>query len=256
MMGSCCCCFSRTESITSKTPLLKNASSVIYNNTADVAITNAETHPVKSNRKRRSGFPEWAKTHQQSKPTELKPKPVQVVSVDRKIEEIFTLFNNHLKKWQYLKSCVTKLSTISNKDEENLPDTFNFIKRNYQNLHLNLQRKSKFYMEITLSDSSVPNDLMEVIELFNETNKLIKEIIDNYPLVTSTINTMIEEEKSLRRHVLMASLGAEGPTCMKNCIDNISDMKRSVSYIDIIEKETTQIFESLKSAASCLFENE
>lgn len=72
------------------------------------------------------------------------------------------------------------------------------------------------------------------------------------PLVNS-VEMVINNERQLRREVLVASLGEEGPQCMKNCMENVTDLKKVASIVDDIRRETTRTFDELKQAAAILF---
>lgn len=50
----------------------------------------------------------------------------------------------------------------------------------------------------------------------------------------------------------MASLGADGPDCLKACIENISDLRRAIEFLDDIKRESLARFEELKAAATPL----
>ena len=63
---------------------------------------------------------------------------------------------------------------------------------------------------------------------------------------------VVENEKELRREILVASLGAEGPDCMKNCIENVNDLKKIPPAIDDIKHSTMDMFEEMKSACQLL----
>ncbi len=50
----------------------------------------------------------------------------------------------------------------------------------------------------------------------------------------------------------MESLGADGPTCMKYCMENIAELKRVPQEVDAIHAHTLRLFEELKTAAMAL----
>ncbi len=54
----------------------------------------------------------------------------------------------------------------------------------------------------------------------------------------------------------MESLGADGPTCMKYCMENIAELKRVPQEVDAIHAQALRLFEELKTAAMALCREE
>ena len=74
--------------------------------------------------------------------------------------------------------------------------------------------------------------------------------------MVSSISLVVSDEKALRRDVLVESLGADGPMCMKNCMENVADLKRVPFEVDTIHGEALKMFEELKSAVNALIKEE
>ena len=74
--------------------------------------------------------------------------------------------------------------------------------------------------------------------------------------MVSSISLVVSDEKALRRDVLVESLGADGPMCMKNCMENVADLKRVPFEVDTIHGEALKIFEEFKSAINALIKEE
>ena len=84
----------------------------------------------------------------------------------------------------------------------------------------------------------------------------MQEILDKSPGIISSVELVIQSERDLRRDVLVASLGEDGPQCMKNWLDNVADLKRVSYLVEDITHKTLRDFEGLKSAAQTLAEPE
>ena len=80
--------------------------------------------------------------------------------------------------------------------------------------------------------------------------------MDKGPPMVSSISLVVSDEKALRRDVLVESLGADGPMCMKNCMENVTELKRVPSEVDTIHAETLKAFEELKYAMNLLIKEE
>ena len=63
---------------------------------------------------------------------------------------------------------------------------------------------------------------------------------------------MLQDEKNLRREVLVASLGSDGPDCLKACMDNVTELRRAVNLTEDIRRRALVLFEQLKAAISPL----
>ena len=74
--------------------------------------------------------------------------------------------------------------------------------------------------------------------------------------MVSSISLVVSDQKALRRDVLVESLGADGPMCMKNCMENVADLKRVPFEVDTIHGEALKMFEELKSAVNALINEE
>ena len=115
-----------------------------------------------------------------------------------------------------------------------------------------LHRKHKFCMEITFDGKKVPYTVCPVFLAFNKANKLVKDIIEKGPPLVDSVQMVVNNERDLRRDVLVASLGAEGPDCMKHCMENIAELKKVPAIVAEIKAETVKYFEEMKSAAQLL----
>ncbi len=74
--------------------------------------------------------------------------------------------------------------------------------------------------------------------------------------MVSSVSLVVSDEKALRRDVLVESLGADGPACMKNCMENVSELKRIPNEADAIQTEALKVFEQLKQAVNALIKIE
>ena len=82
----------------------------------------------------------------------------------------------------------------------------------------------------------------------------LQDIVDKGPPMVSSISLVVSDEKALRRDVLVESLGADGPMCMKNCMENVADLKRVPLEVDTIHSESLKLFEELKNAVNALID--
>ena len=80
----------------------------------------------------------------------------------------------------------------------------------------------------------------------------MQDIMDKGPALVSSVELVINTERELRREVLVASLGEDGPQCMKNCMENVTDLKKVPAAVEDIKLETLRTFEELKNAAGIL----
>ena len=80
--------------------------------------------------------------------------------------------------------------------------------------------------------------------------------MDKGPPMVSSVSLVVSDEKALRRDVMVESLGADGPTCMKNCMENVADLKRVPFEVDTIHAEALKMFEELKNAVNLLLKEE
>lgn len=110
-------------------------------------------------------------------------------------------------------------------------------------------------MKIEYDRNDVDSRLVPAFEAFNKANKLTKEIMDKGPPLINSIELVLNNERELRRDVLVASLGAEGPDCMKNCMDNIAQLKKVPAVVEAIKKETVSDFEEMKKAVQIILQD-
>ncbi len=111
-------------------------------------------------------------------------------------------------------------------------------------------------MEITFDGRDVHYSVIPVFIAFNKANKLVKDIIDKGPPIVTSVQMVIDNDRDLRRDVLVASLGADGPDCMKHCLENVAELKKVPVKVDDIKSETIKMFEEMKSAAQLLMRDE
>lgn len=76
--------------------------------------------------------------------------------------------------------------------------------------------------------------------------------MDKGHVVVNSIELVITNERQMRRDVLVASLGEQGPDCMRNCMDNVTELKQVASHVEDIRRSTLKYFEELKEAADIL----
>ena len=117
-----------------------------------------------------------------------------------------------------------------------------------------VKRNSKFCMEVEFEAKEVDYRLAAAFKAFNSANKLTKELLDKGPSLVESVKLVTSSENELRRDVLVASLGAEGPDCMKNCMDNISQLRKVPSVVEAVKQETEEDFEDLKKAMKIFLE--
>ena len=113
-------------------------------------------------------------------------------------------------------------------------------------------RKFKFCVELSFAEKEIHYSVMPALLNFNKANRIIKEIMDKGPPLVNSVNLVTKGEKELRRDVLVASLGGEGPDCLKNCMDNVAELKKVPDAVDKICREAKQTFDELTRAIQVL----
>lgn len=137
---------------------------------------------------------------------------------------------------------------------------FNYVTGHAQ---LSIGRKSKYCIQIDYDAHEVstesgprPEVVISALELFNRANKLTKDIMDRAPNVNRSVQLILNDENSLRKEVTKADLGpSAGPEAMKNCVENISKIRKIPSAMETIQRDTQRVFDEILAGSKCLFEN-
>lgn len=99
-------------------------------------------------------------------------------------------------------------------------------------------------------------DVIEVIEIYNKANKLIKSILAKCPQVRSSVLLVTEEKEKLKREVMKADPdGKFGPEPLRKTTENFMKLQKLPGHIDIIQKYTSKTFKEIANGSKILFEN-
>lgn len=118
-----------------------------------------------------------------------------------------------------------------------------------------VKRKYQYCMEIMYDGKDIHHAVIPAFLAFNKANKLIKDIIEKGPGLVATVRMVTDNEKELRREVLVASLGPDGPDSMKHCMDNVAELQKVPGLVEDLKVEAMKAFNDLKSAAQILTES-
>ena len=110
-------------------------------------------------------------------------------------------------------------------------------------------------MEIEYDGKDLHHKAIPVFMAFNKANKLIKDILDKGPALVASVLLVVDNERELRRDVLVASLGAEGPDSLKNCMDSIAMLKEVPDLLGDIKAEAITVFNNLMAGVQVLTHN-
>ena len=117
---------------------------------------------------------------------------------------------------------------------------------------VSVKRRFQYCMEIEYDEHLIPSNVTPVFLAFNKANKLVREILDKGSPLANSVALVVQDEKDLRREVLVASLGSDGPDSMKNCMDNITELRRVPGVVEDIKRNTIRLFEEMKAAVGPL----
>ncbi|XP_060063725.1 uncharacterized protein LOC132544169 [Ylistrum balloti] len=96
--------------------------------------------------------------------------------------------------------------------------------------------------------------VIPVLDLFNEINKLIKKILDRAPQVRSTIECLLSDAHEMKKDIMKSDLdSADGPAAMKACIANISKLDVLRKDVDTITKHTERMFKDVLQSSQGFF---
>ncbi|XP_059145655.1 uncharacterized protein LOC131932757 [Physella acuta] len=110
--------------------------------------------------------------------------------------------------------------------------------------------------EVSQQCQGPPEDVIEIIELYNKINKLIKNILEKSPQVRSSITLVLEEEQKLKREVTKADPdGKLGPEPLKLTSENFQKLHKLPEYINTIEKYTSKTCKEILNGSKPLFED-
>ena len=118
------------------------------------------------------------------------------------------------------------------------------------------QRKFQYCIEVDYDPQEMPPPAIPALLAFNKANKLIKEITDKGAPMVKSIDMVISSDKELRREVLVASLGDQGPDSMRHLLENIAELKKVAHYVELVRKESVALFKELQEGVQILLTDE
>ncbi|XP_013402617.1 uncharacterized protein LOC106168197 [Lingula anatina] len=256
-MGGLCCCLESAKDADEpraeanvKTPLLSGQTSAPASGRlarSDSASTARQFAP-----------PSKPQGGSQEKYAKVEPRPTRVSSVDKRLQDHAKLYNDILEKRNTLMRTVNEFKTELGQDSafEILDSCFKELKTRLGEVEVKLKRKQKHCMEIEFDPKDMPDRVIPALTNFNKANTLIRDIIDKTPSAVESIQLVVKEEDKLRREIMAASLKGDGPDALKNCMENVGDLRRAPEILEEIKKESNKTFDLLVSGARLLFEEE
>ena len=124
------------------------------------------------------------------------------------------------------------------------------------NVSVKAQRKFQYCIEVDYDPQEMPPSAIPALLAFNKANKLIKEITDKGAPMVKSIDMVISSDKELRREVLVASLGDQGPDSMRHLLENIAELKKVAHYVELVRKESVALFKELQEGVQILLTDE
>lgn len=110
--------------------------------------------------------------------------------------------------------------------------------------------------QIIYDGRDVPYQAIPAFIAFNTSSRLVRQLIGRCPAVSGSVKLVLGDERQLIRDVMVASLGADGPSCIANCRENVEQLRTvTLLAIEEIERRTRQMAEQLRAAADLLGKN-
>lgn len=108
-------------------------------------------------------------------------------------------------------------------------------------------------LQVSYDGRDVPYQAIPAFIACNACGKLIRQLITKCPVASDSIRLVVDDERKLMRDVMVASLGADGPTCIGNCRDNMELLRQiALPGVGDIERGTRAIAQQLRNVAELL----
>ena len=124
---------------------------------------------------------------------------------------------------------------------------------------LSINKKSQNgsgYTRVEFDPRELPSDALSYLTKFNSVSKLAKELSDKGPKLSDAVQLVLKDETELRRDVLAASMGVEGPECMKMCIGGINELRKVPGFIEEILRRSKKINKRCQRALQKFTQND
>jgi len=197
-------------------------------------------------------------------------KPVKVPSVDKRFQDHSVLYKKYVDEYDELHKALIELNNFnaghdfndsldannsgksSKKALKKLNSSndlcFKRMKKLTENsTTVSLSRPQKYCVQIIYEGRDVTHDVIPALLVFNTAGRLVHNLIEKGPTLRGALQLVVDSSKELRRDVLAASLGADGPDSLKNCVDNVRSFESAIKSIEDLEDKTYLIFEQLKN---------
>jgi len=202
-------------------------------------------------------------------------KVVKVYSVDKRFQDHAMLYNKYVDKYEELNRMVVELMefntenksivspdvTISSQNQSTSELDFNSTPpemsfRRMRDLaarstSVTLSRPRPNLIQILYEANDVPYELVPAILAFNNASRLAEDLIDKGPKLRGALQMVIDDARKLRRDVLVASLGADGPESLENCLENIGMISGAIPRVNEIIKRAGEILLQLEDSNIC-----
>ncbi|KAK0060519.1 hypothetical protein Bpfe_010032 [Biomphalaria pfeifferi] len=258
-MGNICDCFKDHKppyEPTSRTPLLSAQSGPVNSQPA--------TNNVGSSA-RRNKLVQQELASSLEHLTAISLAPVKTVAtLDKTFQDHSKLYNDLYNNFYELRKCLFEFKSKFVSETAGIPtivDCLKVLSKRCGGAHLTGSRTKNCIQivydkrEVSEKCEGPPEEVVEILELYNRTNKLIKNILDKASQVSSSIQLVLEEEQKLKREVTKADPdGKLGPEPLKTTGENFIKLHKVPEYIDTIQKYTNKAFVEIMSGSKALFE--
>ena len=115
---------------------------------------------------------------------------------------------------------------------------------------IRITRPFQFCVELVYEGREVPYAAIPALIAFNAANRTVRELLDKGPSLVRSVRMVLDDERRLRRDVVVASLGADGADSLQNCQDNLDRLRTVVvPGAEEIARRTRALFDELHEAA-------
>jgi len=197
-------------------------------------------------------------------------KMVKVYSVDKRFQDHAMLFNKYVDKYEELrrmlmdlrdfnqenKSVVSPDVTLSDQNQSAVELDLNSTSAEIsfgrmrdlaaRSTSVSLSRPRSTLLQILYEPTDVPYELVPAILSFNNAARLVDDLIDKGPRLRGALQLVVDDARQLRRDVLVASLGADGPESLENCLENIDVISGAIPRVNDMVKRAGEILRQLE----------
>ncbi|RUS78267.1 hypothetical protein EGW08_013958 [Elysia chlorotica] len=264
-MGNICDCFKTEDGPTPKTPLLTSAQPPAV---TSQPLKDPQASALPRGQSARQHKPEVVENEFMSSLEEIGQVEMKSVTTVPSLEKTFQdhakIYNDLYTTFTELRQCLHNFKATYEKETAGIPTIFECLKllakqcggaklsgtRTKNCIQIECDRR-----EVSEKCGVPAEDVLDAIETYNRTNRLIRSLLDKAPQVKSSVRLVLEQESTLKREVTKADPdGKQGPEPLRNASENFSRLHRLPGYIDTIQKYTSKTFKEIVNGSKVLFE--